>query len=449
MITKIPDSPEATLNLTPEEREFVEKYKNDATRWAIGKVAEGLFGETIAAALSGSLFNVIGIGITDTAETYHREVMEEMRKIEGQISAMQQAISELKNAIIIVGNLIEAEVLADRLQMLVLEANVIIEHFRLISNDIADLPSEKGAAAALDLFGRLGQPNDTAVALAMSNINSILLTTSAANPGVLARLATYLHDQMTTWAATPANYTNRPWADGTPDGCRVYMDTPVLVARKLHNGALDAARAVLPVVGELFQQVLAVQVQGLVFLGAAWHNGPQQPELLTQIQMLMTQIGLMQGFHASASALLNQTAISNLRTYGVRPRLRLRPSYTSHDGSFPVPFDDAWILWDELIEQKPFGESNSQFSIVRNPWDAGQDNPLTWRLYRNDYCPSWTWVTSCGAPYYKLPKFEDKPLPLVFDVLNTLPSKIPSPALQHLLSINPKWDPFRRNDRRE
>jgi hypothetical protein len=445
MTTNLSDAPEAVPNLTPEEQEFVDKYKNDVARWAVGKVATNIFGEGIATALSGPIFNLIGIGSTDTAAAYHREVMEELRKIGSQISAMQQAISEVKNAITILGNLISAEALAARLQELEREANVVRTHFALVSNDIAALPGEKGAAAALDLFGRLRQPNDAAVALAMRNINSILLTTSAANPGVLARLATYLRDQMTTWAATPANYTNRPWADGTPDGRRVYMDTPVLVATRLHNGALDAARAVLPVVGELFRRVLAVQVQGLVFLGAAWRNGPQQPELVTQIQMLVAQIGLMQGFHASACSLLDQTAIGNLRTHGVRPKLRLRPAYTSHDGSFPVPFDEAWILWDELIERMPpFPESNSQFSIVRNPWNAEQENPLTWRLYRNGSSPSWTWVTDCGAPYYKLPKFQDKPLPPEFDVLKALPAKIPTPKQQSLLARNAEWDPYAR-----
>jgi DNA-binding FrmR family transcriptional regulator len=431
----------STPNLTPEEREFIEKYQNDVARWAVGKVATNVFGETIATALSGPIFDLIGIGATDTAEKYHREVMDELHKIEGQIAAMQQAINDVKNAITIVGTLISAEALASRLQELEFQANVVRTHYGLMSNDIAALAGSQGAAAAVDLFGRLRQPNDATVAVAMSNINSILLTTSAANPGVLARLQTYLCDQLTTWAATPANYTNRPWADGTPDGVRVYMGTPVLTGTKLHNGGLDAARKVLPVICELFRRVLAVQVQGLVYLGAAWRNGPQQPALVQQIQMVVAQIGLMQGFYAAASTLVNQTAINNLRTYmpRVRSKLQLRPVYTSRDGSFPCPFDEAWIVWDELIEQTFFGESNSQFSAVRNTWDD-QIQPLTWRLYRNGSCPNWTWVTDCGAPYYKLPKFEDKPLPAEFDVLKGLPVKIPTSKLR-LGGENPEWDP--------
>jgi hypothetical protein len=440
----MPDAPQAPLQLTPDEQEFIEKYKNDAVRWAIGKVSTSVFGDSIGAMLSGPLINAIGLGGKDTAAEYHREVMEELRKIQSQISEVQRAVTEVRNAITVLGTLISAEALASRLQELEREANVIRTHFSMVSNDVAALSGDKGAAAAVDLFGRLRQPNDAAVALAMRNINTILLTTSAANPGVLARLTAYLRDQMTAWAATPANYTSRPWADGTPDGCRVYMDTPVLLGTKLHNGALKSARAALPIVGELFKRVLAVQVQGLVYLGAAWRNGPQQPELTTQIQMLVAQIALMRSFFAESATVLNQTAVNNLRTYGVRPKLRLRPSYTSRDGSFPVPFDDAWILWDELIEMYPYIkiESNSQFSVVRNPWNAEQENPLTWRLYRNGSCPGWTWVTSCGAPYFKLPKFEETPPPPEFDLLKTLPVKIPAPAVQQLLHTNPEWSVY-------
>jgi hypothetical protein len=434
----------STPTLTPEEQEFIDKYKSDVARWAVDKVAKNVFGDTIASVISTHIFDLIGIGTTDSADEYHREVMEELHKIEGQIAAMQQAIVDVKNAITALGTLIAAEALASRLQELELQANVVRTHYELVSNDVAQLAGKDGAKAATDLFGRLQQPNDAAVALAMRNINTILLTTTEANPGVLLRLQYYVRDQLTLWATTPANYTNRPWADGTPDGCKVYMGTPVLTGTKLHNGGLDAARKVLPVIGELFKRVLAVQVQGLVYLGAAWRNGPQHPALVSQIQMLVGQIGLMQGFYAATSTLVNRTAVDYLRTYlpRVRSKLVLRPSYTSYDGSFPVPFDDAWILWDELIEKSPLGgESNSQFSTVRNAWDATVENPLTWRLYRNGSCPDWTWVTNCGAPYFKLPKFEDKPLPVEFDVLKSLPVKIPAPTI---LREHPEWGPYTR-----
>ncbi|MGI4823600.1 MAG: hypothetical protein ACRYFV_20500 [Janthinobacterium lividum] len=423
------------ITLTPEEREFVETYQNDVARWAIGKVATSVFGEGIGTALSGPLFNLIGLGTVDKADVYHEEVMAELRKLEGQLSAVQQAVNDVKNAITILGNLISAEALASRLQNLETEANVIRTHFSLLTNDVAALGGAQAGAAALDLFGRLRMPNDTAVALAMRNINSILLTTSAANPGVLQRLLTYLRDIVVNFAATPANYTGKPWPDGTPDGERVYLNTPVLLAGNMHRGSILEVVKVLPVIGELFRRVLAVQVQGLVFLSAAWHNGPQQPELVGHIQMLVAQMGLMKSFYTAAAGVVLQTTVANLRTRGVHgPNLRYRPVYTgSPDGSFPIPFDDAWVLW--------IYDRGSSFLYVRNPWDYQQQSPPTYMAYRNGYCPNGTFVSFNNSPYTSLPKLEDWPVPAEFNVLNNLPVAIPAPVLQQLMAQHPEWAP--------
>ena len=123
----------------PIDNEFVDMYGKDVARWAVGKIATSIFGDSIGSALSGPLFKVIGIGIIDTAARYHQEVMQELRRIEGQIRAVQQAISDVKNAITVLGNLVSAEALAVRLQELEQQANVVRTHFGLIANDFAAL----------------------------------------------------------------------------------------------------------------------------------------------------------------------------------------------------------------------------------------------------------------------------------------------------------------------
>jgi hypothetical protein len=412
--------------------EFFDVYGKDIARWAVGKVASSLLGDSVGKALSGPLSNAMGIGAVDTAAQYHQEVMQELQQIEGQIREVQLAITDVRNAVTVVGNLVSAEALAGRLQELELQANVVRTHFEMMANDFLALTRSRERAASRDLFARLRSPHDSAVAIAMENMVSIMVTSSAANPGVIERMRTYLRGVMVNYAATPANYQGAPWADGTPDGWRVVMDNPIYFGDMLYAGSFDTATGALPVIGQLFRRILTVQLQGVIYLAAAWKGGPQQPALVALIKRVVQQVALMHDFHRTAGDLITQVALDNLRVYGARPKLRYKAAFVaSHDAALPVPLNDDWILWTRT------GAQSEQFVILRKPWEQG--SILTWLLYRNGSSPTWTWVSdgSSAAQEWgklKLPAVPanttqlapyDRPLPAEFDFLRSLPSMLP------------------------
>ena len=336
------------MSVSPELEEFVGKYDKDAARWAIGKIAKQVLGDSLGGAVSGPLLSAFGLAAVNEAAEYLKTVQKELRQVREQLVDLQRSVTEARNAITVLSNLVTEEFLMDRLSKLEQCADIIRTHFDLAMEDIASLEGVDSDQNTLhDLYERLHSPNDAAVSIAMSSMHSFLITTPA-NPGVLERLMTNLTSAMVKFSADKENYrhTRKVYADTTR---MVPITSETLLGSMMLSGAYKQVEEQLVLAGDIFQRIVTVQMKGLIYLSLAWRGGPHKQELDHRIQEVFDVIKRMQAFPAAALETINTAVEMILLKYGPRLTLSERAFYGSggkhHDGSLPKPLDDKWIIW--------------------------------------------------------------------------------------------------------
>lgn len=329
----------------------------------------------VASIATAPLLEAFGIGGKGNSDAYQKEVMDKLADIRLDLGDIKSGIAEINRSVTDMRGVIQDQALADTLNKLDLQREIIEDRFSYVVNSISDVSRndpQTTREALEELYIRLKPPFDTEVSTAMRNIYNLVIAATQADLSITRYMKEIARTTMVGYASNGNNYKQIPGPSG---GDYIPSEGGIFFCRKMHEGAYEAAANKLPAFVNVFRRLLATELKGLLFLVAAWGNGRHARNLSEHLDKFLQQIVHLKGFHQAFVQTVNETAKANLQEYGkfLKGRQVQEQIGRSHlhqvKEMLPGPLE-SWIMWDMYDTSINFGRDNGVV-LVKEPWLLG------------------------------------------------------------------------------
>lgn len=330
----------------------------------------------VASIATAPLLEAFGIGKKGNSEAYQKEVMNKLADISLDLKEIKSGISEINRSVTDLKGVIQDQALADILNRLDLQREIIEDRFSYVVNSISDVSRndpETTKEALEELYVRLKPPFDTEVSTALRNIYNLIIAATQADLSITRYMKEIARNTMVSYAANERAYKQVPKSSTESD----YIPTEggIFFCRKMHEGSFEAAESKLPAFISVFKRLLATELKGLLFLVAAWGNGRHARNLTEHVDKFLQQITHLKSFYPTLVTNMNETATANLRDYGKFLKGRKVQEQIDRSHLYQVkemlPGSlDSWIMWDMYDTSINFDRDNGVV-MLKEPWLLG------------------------------------------------------------------------------
>lgn len=328
----------------------------------------------VASLAMAPLLEAFGIGGKGNSDAYQKEVMTKLADISLDLREIKSGIAEINRSITDMRGVIQDQALAETLNKLDLQREIIEDRFSYVVNSISDVSksNQQTTQEALEeLYVRLKPPFDTEVSTALRNIYNLVIAATQADLSITRYMKEISRNTMVSYAANEGNYKQA----SKPGGDYIPTEGGIFFCRKMHEGAFEAAESKLPAFVNVFRRLLATELKGLIFLVAAWGNGRHARNLTEHVERFLQQIAHLKTFYPAFVQTVNETATSNLRDYGkfLKGRKVLDQIERSHLHQVKQMLSgplESWIMWDVYDPSLNYDRDNAVV-LLKEPWLRG------------------------------------------------------------------------------
>ena len=349
----------------------------------------GLLSGVAVNMITGPLFDAIGIPSgTPDYTSYLNEISTQLSDLTSDLNqnmvAIQSGLAVIRAGIAVIESQLEDSEYQTALQIYTENANAVNEAFKGFVDAAAGLANTDTTvqqSSISDLYQSLSYNSAQAVATAMANIHSELYGQGAMK-GMIAYQGIVCQNAVSSWAGDSNNLlANSPleapswWVDNLSI---VTTAAPSALPGVIETSVIPALKA-----------ALIVELQGLLFLTAAWAQNEEAPQLeifVTNLQSQITAIGsLYTSLTAPASfdpfiqGLVQQLGVpcpGEFIQHIVWENMNVRPT-TINEWQTP-PIDASW-----LTAMDTNGPDAPQAICLQPPVQAGQN--------ANYFAVRWLW----------------------------------------------------------